>query len=256
MPRRVLLVALCLVTIVGLGAVGIGRALDNACPPLGGRCDRVLFLGNSYTFVNDLPGVFRELARASGRTVVTGLVAEGGETLAGHAASSASTSALDQGWTYVVFQEQSEIPSVASVRSQAMFPAARSLVAVARAHASLPIFLATWAHRDGWPQQGLDYAAMQAGIDAGYAQIGSELGVPVARAGDAWSIARTTIPGVELWQSDGSHPTLAGTYLAASVLYLTIFHADPRGLPNTTSLSDDVAARVRLVAAATPPTPG
>ena len=43
---------------------------------------RVFFVGNSYTFVNDLPGVLAGLADASrGRRIVTGQYTPGGYTL-------------------------------------------------------------------------------------------------------------------------------------------------------------------------------
>jgi hypothetical protein len=38
----------------------------------------VLFIGNSYTYVNDLPGMFSQLACAGGHPVQTGMAAQGG----------------------------------------------------------------------------------------------------------------------------------------------------------------------------------
>src|SRR5678816_986615 len=76
-------------------------------------CTRVLFIGNSYTYVNDLPGTFAKLARATGHDVVTGMVAAGGATLGQHASATTTKRAIDSlRWDYVVIQEQSQIPSV------------------------------------------------------------------------------------------------------------------------------------------------
>ena len=55
-------------------------------------CVRILFVGNSYTYMNDLPDMFARLARAGGHTVETGMAAPGGWTLFAHARS-AETSA-------------------------------------------------------------------------------------------------------------------------------------------------------------------
>ena len=86
--RRSLLLVLGLAAVIGVGAIGVARATAESCGPFApGECVRVLFLGNSYTYVNDLPAVFRHLARAAGRNVETSMVASGGETLAQHAAS-------------------------------------------------------------------------------------------------------------------------------------------------------------------------
>jgi len=237
-----------LVALVGLGAMVGARAVDNACLPLAGPCERVLFIGNSYTYVNDLPAVFRHVARAAGHAVVTGIVANGGETLEGHASSTETTAEIAQGWQVVVLQEQSEIPSVASIRQQAMYPAVRELVALIRTQGGSPVLLQTWAHRDGWSDNGLDYAAMQAGIDAGYREIGAELGVQVAPAGDAWQRAQSGLADAGLWQADGSHPTVAGTYLAACVLFAEIFGASPVGISSTEGLSDAGARALQEVA--------
>src|SRR6266478_5649792 len=64
-------------------------------------CLRILFLGNSYIFVNDLPGMFAQLASAGGHHVETGMVAEGGWTLALHAGSSVTLDKLSSSrWDY------------------------------------------------------------------------------------------------------------------------------------------------------------
>src|SRR5262245_21382149 len=91
---------------------------------------RVLFVGNSYTSVNDLPRMFAALAASGGRNVVTMMQAPGGELLQGHANDPHALAMLDQrGWDFVVLQEQSQVPAIEPARSQVMFPAARVLVA-------------------------------------------------------------------------------------------------------------------------------
>jgi hypothetical protein len=223
---------------------------ETACDPPGdAACVRVLFLGNSYTFVNDLPRTFRALARSSGRDVATTMVAEGGETLGQHATSDASLGAIRRGgWSYVVLQEQSEIPSMPGSRAGAMEPAARTLVDEVKRTGARPVLLETWAHRDGWPDNGLDYARMQAAIDDAYRSIGQELISAVAPAGEAWQSVRSTAPSIDLWQDDGSHPTLAGTYLTACVLYATVFRASSVELSETLGLPADTDAALQRAA--------
>src|ERR1041385_1212532 len=72
---------------------------------------RVLFLGNSYTYFNDLPAIVSELAKAGHQcTVETRMVAPSGKTLKDHWESSASREALDsQAWDFVVLQDQSTL---------------------------------------------------------------------------------------------------------------------------------------------------
>jgi hypothetical protein len=247
--RRAVFVCAALV-IAGsvLGALAVTRRPSGhaVCGPRPGSasCIRVLFIGNSYTFANDLPGAFAELAQANGHEVETGMLAAGGATLADHVADAATMQALGSSrWDQVVLQEQSQIPAVRGLRSQQMYPAARALVGDVRSTGALPMLLVTWAHRDGWPENGLpDYAAMQDGINAGYQAIAHELTVPEAPVGYAWAQVRHDHHDVDLWQADGSHPSMSGTYLAACVLYATILGQSPEGstymggLPGATAL--------------------
>jgi hypothetical protein len=244
------LVLVCLGVLLVLGGFGLARLAESPCGPLSRTpCVRVLFLGNSYTYVNDLPAVFRDLARAGGRNVETGMVANGGETLAQHAASPDSLGAIrGSRWQFVVLQEQSEIPALAAAWQTQMFPATETLVASIRSAGATPILLETWAHRDGLPDQGLDDAAMQAAITQGYRSLGAALGVAVAPAGEAWQTVLRANPTIVLWQADGSHPSPAGTYLAACVLYARIFDASPVGIADTGGLSPDVAQALQVAA--------
>jgi lysophospholipase L1-like esterase len=184
------------------------------------------------------------------------MVANGGETLAQHAASPESLAAIrSPTWRFVIIQEQSEIPAIASVRASEMVPAAETLVGDIRAAAATPVLLDTWAHRDGLPGTNLGYAGMQAAIDEGYAELGGALGVLVVPAGPAWAATLRIDPSTVLWQADGSHPSPAGTYLVACVLYARLFDASPVGIPETAGLSSELARSLQAVAAQYLPAP-
>src|SRR5256886_12339646 len=226
-----------------LGLVAIGALVIRGQQGCGNEteasgCTRVLFIGNSYTYVNDLPAMFAELAHSGGHRVEAGMVAVGGSTLGEHAASAATAAKLTSTrWDLVVLQEQSQIPSVDQLRQSEMYPAARRLADTIYRQGGRPIFFLTWAHRDGWPENGLpDYASMQSAIDDGYLAIAAEEQAAVAPVGVAWSSVMSQ-PHPALWQDDGSHPTTAGTYLAACVFYATIYHQSPRGLAYHADLS-------------------
>jgi hypothetical protein len=221
------------------------------CGPDPSGCVRILFIGNSYTYVNDLPATVAKLAASSGHRVAADSVAVGGATLAdalGSADRRQRMAAVH--WSFIVLQEQSQIPASPELRQQDMFPAARTLAGLVEAAGAEPVLFETWAHRDGWPEAGLaSYDLMQAQVDDAYDILSHELQVPEAPVGSAWSIVRATDPGLGLWVDDGVHPTPAGTYLAACVLYATIFQADPRGLGFTDGLAIADAQRLQAIAA-------
>ncbi len=254
--RHRLVISLATVAAVAVGlllVLGPPAQLGCGIPGNSASCIRVLFIGNSYTSVNDLPTIFAKLARSGGHRVETGTATQDGSTLADHAGSAGTTTALTSAtWTLVVLQEQSQIPAVDQFRETQMYPAARTLVAMVRRAGAQPIFFITWAHRDGWPEDGLaDYSSMQSAIDDGYLTIAREQHAAVAPVGFAWQtlLGQQGSPG--LWQDDGSHPTEKGTYLAACVFYATIFRESPKGLTYHSSLSDAEASTLQQVAAVT-----
>jgi hypothetical protein len=231
-----------------------GCSSRNPCDhPQDTSCTRVLFIGNSYTSVNDLPEVFAELARAGHHPALVASSAPGGWTLAEHARSADTLRLLkSEKWNYVVLQEQSEVPSVQQWRAQVMYPAMRTLVQTIRDQGASPVFFLTWAHRGGLPGNGMfDDQSMQAELNIGYEQIAQELSVSVAPVGPAWTLTLKQYPDLLLWQDDGSHPRKEGTYLAACVFYAVLFQESPVDLQYRAGLSKTIAARLQEAAAKT-----
>jgi hypothetical protein len=255
-PRRSALLT------AGVVLVGLAAGLSLAWLLLGGRavhcdadrsggCIRVLFVGNSYTYVNDLPGTFAALAASGGHPVETSMIASGGATLADHLAS-AATMAMIRGshWDFVILQEQSGIPASALAQRQQMEPAARGLLTAVQAASGQPVLFETWAHRDGYPEIGLTgYEAMQAQVNLAYESIGADLQVPVARVGRAWEAVARFEPDLPLWSEDGIHPAPAGTYLAACVFYVTVFGGSPEGVAYRGDLPAATVLELQRVAA-------
>lgn len=226
----------------------------NSCPPPPDGSQKalhVLFIGNSYTYVNDLPGTFANLATAGGRMVQVESVTNGGWTLGAAPnafANDPTTTAklAGGGWDVVVLQDQSEIPSIPSYFQSTTIPGATNLDA--KIHAASPcartVFYETWGRKDG-NATFATYADMQDALSAAYQTLGKLLGAEVAPVGEAWRIVRKNHPEIELYQSDGSHPSLQGTYLAACTFYGRVFAASPVGLP-----TPDGATSVQLQNAA------
>lgn len=192
----------------------------------------VLYLGNSYTYYNNLPEMVSQLAKAGHQCQVDArMEAPGGKRLKDHWENAAMRETLNsQKWDYVVLQEQSTLgidyfldgqPRVTS--DEVFSPYAEKWAAEIVQHGGRPVLLLPWA-RKATPddQAALNYAFMHAGKESG--------GV-VAPVGLAWQRVRQEKPALELYQKDGSHPSPAGSYLAACVIYATLFHRSPAGMP-------------------------
>jgi hypothetical protein len=146
-------------------------------------------------------------------------------------------------WDFVILQERSGIPAMAEERDSVMFPQVRIFNEQIQIKGGEPILFMTWGNKDGLQRAGHDsYEAMQSEIASAYLAIGEELGVRVAPVGIAWQHVLEQEPQLELWGIDGIHPSLEGSFLAANVIYATIFNESPLGLPFS---SDDIGEGMR-----------
>ncbi len=196
---------------------------------------RVLFVGNSQTSWNDVPALVESLAAASsGLEIDATASTRGGETLMGHSDRTDDDAPLAMmakgGWDFVVLQEHG---GHLAAGGGSTFTAASRLVRAAREAGARPILYSTWARRSK-PET-------QARITETNRQLGERLQVAVAPAGEAFRRLRATNPGIELYRDDEIHGNFAGGYLAACVLFSTLFGQSAEGLP-TDSASRDVLA--------------
>ncbi len=171
------------------------------------RTIRILFIGNSYTSRNDLPSLIRQLAAEGSTpwTVESEAVTAGGASLRRHWNAGKALELIRRGsWDYVVLQEQSTLP----IKNRARFAESVRLFddEIRRCGARTVLYL-TWA-REAAPQT-------QAILDEAIASIARELGAIVVPVGPAWQAAMTGHPDQRLYDKDGSHPTLAGSWVAA-----------------------------------------
>jgi hypothetical protein len=180
----------------------------------------VLFVGNSFTARNDLPGLIARLAAERGKTLRHQLVSAGGASLRTHWNAGAAAAAIrDGGYDRVVLQEQSTLPVKNAGR---MHENVRLFDGAIRAAGAETVLYLTWA-RQASPDA-------QRAITAAYADIGTELGATVVPVGVAWQRYLGQPDGVGLYDKDGSHPSPAGSYLAACVFLAVLFGENPVGL--------------------------
>lgn len=201
---------------------------------------KILWLGNSYTYVNDLPAMFRDLALSGGDSVVYDANTPGGYTLQGHATNPTSIQKIySQKWDYVIVQAQSQEPSFSpSQVAQQTLPYARLLDSLITDNDSCTetIFYMTWGRKYSDASNCANYSplctfdGMQARLRESYIQMADDNHALTAPVGMAWARSWHTDTLLNLWSADNSHPNVAGTYLAACVFYGTIFKKSPAGL--------------------------
>ncbi len=199
----------------------------------------ILFIGNSYVFVNG--GIDKQLEGLAPQTQTTSL-AIGGYTLERHWNEGRALQMIRQGgWDYVVLQEQSQIPVT---NQKAFADYARKFDEEIRRNGGKTVLLMTWERPDS-----RQYGVTTAALAAAYSGIGTDLGAIVAPAGPAFERSLNGRSGLTLYSQDG-HPTIEGTYLAACVLYGKIFEQSPAGNAYAdVRISAETAAYLQRVAA-------
>ena len=219
----------------------------------------ILFLGNSMTYFNDLPTVFMNLSRSGGFAAEVYELTEGSYRLEYFADETDEVGAQvydalkSYDWDYVILQEQSGISTIGA--EEHMYPAARTLDSMIREANGESVFLMTWAYREGFslPLLGLEFKntreEMQTQMAQNYGDIAAELDALLAPAGIAFMRCSANYPEIELWDEDGNHPSPAGTYLAACVLYQVLYDQSPGELGYTADLDRQTALKLQLVAA-------
>src|SRR5262245_57291975 len=184
------------------------------------RSTSILLIGNSFTQRNNLPGLLAELAAARDMSVQHELISVGGASLRTHWNAGRAAKAISTGdYDFVVLQEQSTLP-VKNARRMA--ENVRLFDEAIKQAGSKTVLYMTWARRHA-PQ------SQQAIADA-YNSIGQELGAVVVPVGLAWQCFLANHDRPMLHDRDQSHPTLAGSYLAACVFLTVLLKADPVGV--------------------------
>ena len=180
---------------------------------------RVLFIGNSYTYCNDMPALFAAVCAERGTSVEVDGVLKGGWSLEQYLSAEdeygkqVREKLAQGGWNYVVLQEQSLRPSE---RPQLFLDALKGMVALVRAAGAKPVLYETWGRADWSPdlaRNGWTHEEMQKRTRDAYEQGGRENDALVVYAGDRMHEAYRR--GEAMYEEDGSHPSDAASRIIA-----------------------------------------
>jgi hypothetical protein len=224
---------------LGLNTSGEEAEDDMATRVRGSTLLKLLFIGNSFTARNDLPGLIAQLAAARGKNLEHRLISAGGASLRTHWNAGEALKAIQEGqYDHVVLQEQSTLPVK---NAQRMHENVRLFDEAIKAAGARTALYMTWARQNAPESQ-------QAITDA-YVGIGRGLGATVVPVGLAWQRFLGKHDQPVLHDKDQSHPTLAGSYLAACVFLAVLFEESPVGIPGEVDgLSEKDLALLQKVA--------
>jgi hypothetical protein len=197
---------------------------------------RILFVGNSFTARNNLPGLLAGMAEARGTSVEHRLISAGGASLRQHLSGGKALEAIKTGgFDFVVLQEQSTLPIKSPAR---MRESVREFDTAIKEGGARTALYMTWARRNA-PET-------QQALTSAYATSAVELGATLVPVGMVWERFIATHDEPVLHDKDNSHPALAGSYLAACVFLIALLEEDPVGIDvPVKGLDADTAALLR-----------
>ncbi|MBI1836652.1 MAG: PKD domain-containing protein [Flavobacteriia bacterium] len=217
----------------------------------------VLFIGNSYTYVNDLPGTLSNLTTSLGDEITYDSQAIGGASFQTHAGlASTYTKIHSQPWDFVVLQGQSQEPSFPYDQvNTSTIPYAIQLAdsVYANKFCSEVMLYMTWGREVGDPQWDSinTFDKMNGRLRDAYIRIMDSVQGCMSAGGSAWKYVRDHYPTINLYSSDGSHPSVEGTYLIACTFYASLFRKSPVGATYISSVSPANATILQNAAALT-----
>lgn len=194
---------------------------------------RAVFIGNSKTYANDIPGIIVELGRDIGVEISTKVIVEGGQSLEGHWNNGEAQEAITADWAdFVVLQEQST-----REYSEGGWPLyldySTRFIQLCKQD-SVPIIYSTWGLRD--------YADLQPTITGhAFAIINEKQNThsEVCPVGEAWRKARS----LELFEDD-RHQNIQGAYLSACVFHAHFHDKSPESLTSSLTTKDGTQVNI------------
>jgi hypothetical protein len=208
-----------LVTAVALFASSCGSAGPSES---GNGADiRVLFIGNSLTYSNDLPRMVEILGAAAGEHIVTESVALADYALIDHWNDGDVQSEIHDGhFDYVVLQQG---PSTLAVNRDSLRLVTALFNPVIRESGAVPALFAVWPETERFSAFPI--------VAESYYLAAQDVGGVYLPVGDTWLATWNAREDAPLYGGDGYHPGLAGSYAAAVVIVAKFTNRNPESFP-------------------------
>lgn len=194
-----------------------------ACCTFAADEQKVLIIGNSYTFYNDLPNVLQALSSKTKCPLKVESYTAGAMSLRGflddpqHAKARQLVETGNYDW--LILQDQSQTPAY---KPEETMDSVKRWTDIAKKHDTKVMLFLTWAHASADGGKPTPLVAMQESTSATYCKAAVENKVKVAPVGEAWARWYKKNPSKPLHLQDLSHPNPSGTYLAACVIHASI----------------------------------
>jgi len=203
--------------------------------PGSSKIEEILFIGNSLIYYNLGMSYHLDLYSANDSLSFEPLIQElafSGYSLAVHLDNEQTLSKVNERtWDVIILQESTE---VAANDGRATLESIKAFEELVGNKGTTIYLLMPWPYKDQ-PEMSIPITKT---IEDGAQAIGATI-IPV---GEVWkAINEEGNPNINLYDADGLHPSLQGTFLAVSMCYASIYNRNPSDNPYTADLENDIA---------------
>ncbi len=205
---------------------------------------KYLFIGNSFTYFNDMPYTFLNMIKTVDPSARVDSLAYGGYSLAQYADETTEIGKLSiskivsYDWDYIILQEQSLLPCL---DPEGFKNTVKKLCDIIKQIGATVILYQTWAYKNGSEKllsTGMTYDEMNSRLKKAYDSAAENTGAIVAPVGQAFAHIMNSDHITHLINhNDNYHPSTAGSYLAACILFKVITGKSTIGLPCPSNVS-------------------
>ncbi|QSE98759.1 DUF4886 domain-containing protein [Fulvivirga lutea] len=200
---------------------------------------RVLFVGNSFMFFNNLPQVVNAMAESQGVTIETRHSTVSGSNLEQHWKEEKGTETRkllnDQKWDYVVFNNH----SLSAIETPESFETyGKKFAELVKEKGAKPVFMITWGYKSN--------PRLFKPINEAYIKLAEETDSQIVPAGSLMAQAREWRPNLDLYFDD-KHPTSIGTYMIGLAFYKFFTGKSTLQIPERTTTTDKNGQRLYLL---------
>lgn len=213
----------------------------------------VLFIGNSYTYRNEMPDMFQDLARSLGKNVYVECCTQGKATLVIQSKRPELFEMIQsKKWDYIIIQASSrDLLRDSLTINKKTIPALKRIISAIDKNnpKTKKLFFMTWGYRNGNRpvKDGDSFSKMTRRVKSGYLALKEKFNIGVVPVGMAWYKVRKTHQEMVLYDRDGAHPNVKGSYLAACCFYSGIFNEKTVGSTFYSSLSPKTCRQIQII---------
>ena len=172
---------------------------------------RVLFIGNSHTYYNDMPYLFKQICQENGIETEVTMLARGYKGLDYHCKEPQTRFNILYGnYDFIIFQHLQS-----GFNKEVLYESVKKMKEWVNISGATPILYMTWSMKAEREKQ--------KELTEGYKEVGEKLGIEVAEVGEVWWKFYDKYPLETIYFTDDKHASKLGSEIAAYTIFNTIF---------------------------------